>query len=173
MPESARAFGGATTIPPLTVERRFIGRAGGGQQVTVTTRIHLDRSVGKRVTPALPTSGPLPPSGTLQEADLAGLSGRWQGTFRTDGDVFDVPMAFMIGPEGSVQVATNDPVTGRFQAALSIRDGQLVYAGTPETGKFTLHEREGFRILSGYVSAPREGPQAPVGYTIRLRWQTP
>jgi hypothetical protein len=171
--ESGRAFGGAATIAPLTVEHRFIGRTSGGQPVGVTTRIQLDRSVGKVVTPTLSASGPLPPPKTLQGAELPGLVGRWRGSHRADGDVFDVPTEIVIRSDSSVEVALNDPITSRFRATASIRDGALAYAGTPETGTLRLYERDGQRVLAGYVSAPRQGSQAPVGYTIRVEWQGP
>ena len=173
--ESGRGFGGAATIPTLTVEHRFIGRTSGGQPVAVTARIHLDRSVGKIVTPTPSTSGPLPPRRVLKDSsDLATLAGRWRGSVRTDGREFDVPVEFTLEPDGTLRVALNDPVTERFRAAMSVRDGGLAYAGTNGvSGPFALHEQDGRRILAGYVTNPRQGSEVPVGHTIRVQWQGP
>ncbi len=170
--QAGNPFGGTASLQPIAVEYRFFGRTG-QESVTIPVRIRLHRGVGKVVRPVLSTTAALPPSKMMTTGDLAGLAGQWRGALRADGDVFDVPIECTFEPDGTVRIAMNDPVTDRFRAAVSVRDGGLAYAGNRDTGSFTLHEREKDRILAGYVTGPREGPQAPVGYTIRLQWQGP
>ncbi len=117
----------------------------------MTARIRLDRSVGKIVPPTPSTSGPLPPRKALKDSsDLATLAGRWRGFVRTDGREFDVPVEFTLEPDGTLRVALSEPVTERFRATMSVRDGGLAYVGTNGVnGPFALHEQDGRRILAG------------------------
>jgi hypothetical protein len=172
----AQVFGGAATLPRLTVEYRFIGKTGGGQPVKALVRVHLDRNVGKVVTP-LPTTGPLPPAKALAPGDLASLAGSWQGSYRIDQREFDIPLQVVIEPNGSFETAENDPVTIRSRGTLSIREERIAFSWGRDTGNVTLHEAEGRRILAGHVSGPRDSPAgAPpstFGYTVRLERPSP
>lgn len=169
---SSAPFGGTATLRTLTVERRFIGADAQGRPITIVVRLHLDRSVGRLTTP-LATAGPLPPPRILTAADLAGLAGTWRGSYRTNRgrNEFDIPLEASIASDGSVELAEYEPVTRRFRATLSVRDGRLAYTAGNNSGTFDLHEGGGRRVLFGRISSPGEG--GTVSFTVRLETTAP
>lgn len=171
-----QVFGGAATLPRKTAEYRFIGKTGGGQPVEALVRVHLDRNVGKVVTP-LPTAGSLSSATTLAPTDLVSVAGSWRGSYRIDKGEFDIPLQVVVQSNGSFEVAENDPVTIRSRGTFSIREGRIACSWGRDTGNFTLHEAEGRRILAGRVSGPRDSPAgtppSTLGYTVRLERPSP
>jgi hypothetical protein len=135
---SSRAFGGAATIHPLTIEYRFIGKAGVDRSVGVLVRLQLDRSFGKVVTP-LPTKGPLPPASVVAAGDLTPFAGSWRGSYRADQGEFDIPLQVVIAPNGSFEAGRTtrspaDPVgRSRFERAGSHARG----VETPGRSRYT------------------------------------
>jgi hypothetical protein len=163
-------FGGSAALPPANAEYRFVGHRGPAERVTIVVRTRLDRSVGlPAAKPPIPDS--LPPARSVD--DLAGLVGTWRGYVRDDGGVFDVPLEIRVNAAGIAEVGLNTPITRRFRANVLVSEGQVRYGAGSDSGTLTLHEQEGERILAGPVSSPRQSPQAPLGYTVRLRWEAP
>jgi len=167
------AFGGAATLPPITVVRRFFGTDEQGRAIQIEVRAPLDRSVRRSSRP--PTPPPpeqLPAPRTLQSADLESLAGRWQGSYRVEEGVFDFPLEVTVSPDGSLQVGENDPVTNRFTAKVRIESGRLQYSGGRESGTLALHEGAGKRMMAGRVSGLRDDGSGSVAYLIYLESDT-
>lgn len=142
---AATQFGGTAALGSLTIERRFIGRDSRGQEIVVPVRVELHRGFGRRSRQPSSQDQPLPPTRHLQAGELTSLAGRWEGYYQEVG--FQVPVAAVIGNDGSVEIAENDPVTNRFRASVSIRDGRVWYSGR-ETGEYVLHQDGARQVLA-------------------------
>ena len=137
-------FGGISRLGGLTVERRFIGKDARGDSVTITVRVMLDRSFGQLSRRSILPDMPLPSSRMLEPGELQKLAGRWEGYYEVAD--FRVPLEAVVSQDGSADIGENDPVTNRFRAVLSVRDGRVWFAAR-ETGTLTLHEGDGKRVL--------------------------
>jgi hypothetical protein len=156
-------FGGSATLQPLTVEYRFVGQDANARAVSVPVRIRLERSLGKPATP-LSTIAALPPARRVGEEGLGSLAGSWRGSYRSDQEEFDVPLAVVIHRDGSLDIAENDPITSRYRGAMAVRDGKVFYTQGGNTGELTLHEAGDTRILAGSVGGSRP-------LVVRLQWE--
>lgn len=159
-------FGGAATIGALNVEYRFVGKDAGGQGITVTVRVRLDRSIGKVARP-LPATSPPGAARPLDPSDLETLAGTWRGAYRMLGGAtsFDIPVEFTLRPDGSFEANENDPVTNRFTGTVRVLDGKLAYSQRNDRGTLSVHESDGRRTIFGQVGGP---PGSPSTYTLRL-----
>lgn len=148
-------FGGAATLSPITVRRRFFGTDQTGRPIEIDVQVRLDRGVGRLSTP--PTAPEqLPAQRTLQASDLGSLVGTWRGSYRGERSPFDIPVEVTIAPDGTFQAGDNDPVTNRFSGTLRVQDGKLQYSQRRDSGTLALHEAGGKRMLVGRVSGPRD-----------------
>ncbi len=161
-------FGGTAALGSLTMDRRFVGKDARGQAITVPVQVELHRDFGRRSRQPASPDQPTPPVRQLQAADLAGLAGRWEGYYQSD--AFQVPVEATIGEDGAADVSENDPVTNRFRASLSIRDGRVWYAGR-DSGELVLHQEGATRMLVGRLTGAASGSAPPEIIPVRLEWR--
>lgn len=149
--DANRAFGGAATLSPIMVSRRFRGTDDRGMPVEIQVRIRLDSSVGLLVKPPTrPQSLPAPT--TLESArDLARLVGLWRGSYRPDNTLIDVPIAVTVLTDGTFEFAENEPATNHFSRPFQVKGGALDYTGSRGRATLTLHEGGGKRMLVGHL----------------------
>jgi hypothetical protein len=147
-PRSNAAFGGAATLRPVTVFRKFIGKDDRGAPVEIQVRVPLHSAVGRLVSP--PTRPQtLPPATTLGAGSMASLVGPWRGSYRPEGTLLDVPIAVTVLADGTFEFAENEPPTNRFSRPFQTKNGALEYTGSRGRATLTLHESGGKRMLAG------------------------
>jgi hypothetical protein len=144
------AFGGAATLKPVLVFRRFSGKEDKGAPIDILVRVRLDSSVGQLARPPRPPAV-LPPSKSLEGASMASLVGRWRGSYRQDGTLIDVPLSVTVRPDGTFEFSENEPPTNSFDRPFQVKNGQLEYTGSRGRATLTLHDGGSKRMLVGHL----------------------